>query len=69
MAKHNIYVNLPWSELSNSDALLDIYTNNQKVGTITISKGAFEWYPKNARRPYRLTWRQFDAAIKKYFEK
>lgn len=66
MAKHNVYVNLPWRELGKADALFDVFTNGRKAGKITISRGAIEWYPANAKRPYTLTWKQFDQAIKEF---
>lgn len=68
MAKHNVYVTLPDAELRNSDAFFVIYQNGRKLGTITISKGAIEWYPKNARSPYTIGWSQFNKMVKQYFE-
>jgi sorbitol-specific phosphotransferase system component IIA len=65
MAKHNVYFNLPDLELGKVDVIFDVYTNNRKTGTITISKGSIEWYPKKAKHPYRLTWKQFDTVMKK----
>ena len=67
MAKHNVYVNLPPRELGKADAIFDVYTDNKKAGTITISKGAIEWFPANAKKPYKLGWKGFDKAIKKYY--
>lgn len=69
MAKHNIHVNLPWTELGNSDVLLAVYENGEKLGTITISKGAIEWYPNKAKYPYKIGWKKFDKMIKEYFNK
>jgi len=54
--------------LVNSDAVFSIYQNGRKLGTITISKGSIEWYPKNAKYPYTLSWSQFDKMIKKSAE-
>ena len=68
MAKHNVYVSLPFHELGKADAIFNIYSNNRKAGTITVSKGAIEWYPTNAKKPYKLTWKQFDKAIKEFSE-
>ena len=63
MAKHNVYVNLPLRELGKVDAIFDIYSDNKKTGTITISKGAFEWYPANAQKPIKLGWARFDRLM------
>lgn len=67
MATHNVYVNLPWRELGKSDALFEIFRDGEKLGKITISKGALEWYPSNAKQPYRMSWSSFDKMIKKHF--
>jgi hypothetical protein len=67
MAKHNVYFNLPTRELGKSDIFIDIYSNDEKHGTITISKGAIEWYPTNAKKPYKLDWSRFDRMIKDHF--
>ncbi len=69
MAKHNVYVNLPDAELRNSDAYFSIYQNGKKLGTITISKGSIEWYPKSAKQPYNMSWTQFDKMIKEWYDK
>ena len=68
MAKHNVYLNLPWAELGKADTIITIDEDGKRLGTITISKGAFEWYPSNANQPYKLGWKTFDRMIKKHFE-
>jgi len=66
MAKHNVYVNLPWRELGKEDVLFNVFSDGKKAGTITISKGAIEWYPANAKKPYRMGWAKFDKVIKEF---
>lgn len=68
MAKHNVFVNLPWRELGKADAQFEIYQNDMKLGKITISKGAIEWYPYKAKKPYKIGWTHFDKMIKDYFK-
>ncbi len=59
---------LPNAELVNSDAVFSIYQNGRKLGTITISKGSIEWFPRNFKHPYSSSWAQFDKMIKKSAE-
>ena len=40
MARHNVYFELPTRELGKVDAKFFIYENDDKLGEITISKGA-----------------------------
>lgn len=67
MAKHNVFFNLPKRELGKSDLVFEVFSDNEKFGTITISKGALEWWPGNAKKPYRLGWQRFDLAIREHY--
>jgi hypothetical protein len=69
MAAHNVFFNLPRRELGNSDVVIEVFNDEEKFGTVTISKGALEWYPANAKNPYKLSWIRFDRAIKSYVKR
>jgi hypothetical protein len=69
MAKHNVFVTLPFAELGKKDAFIDIIQDDKKLGTITISKGTIEWYPVNAKKPYKISWSNFDKMIKDFYNK
>jgi len=69
MATHNVFFNLPARELGKSDIIIEVFSDEEKFGTITISKGALEWYPANAKNPYKLSWPRFDRAIKASFKR
>lgn len=60
MPRHNVYFELPKRELGKVDAKFSIYADDEKLGEITISKGAIEYYPANAQIPIKLSWRKFD---------
>ena len=66
MPTHDVYGTLPFALLGKKDAYFDIYQDGKKLGTITISKGSIEWYPKNAKNPYGFSWSEFDKMIKRY---
>jgi len=63
MAKHNVYFELPTRELGKADANFAIYQNNTKLGTITISKGALEYYPASKKKPIKIGWTKFDKIM------
>lgn len=63
MPKHNVIATLPGATMGKKDAFFDIYKDGKKLGTITISKGAIEWYPASAKQPIKLTWTQFDRLL------
>lgn len=64
MAIHNVYFNLPARELGNTDIIIEVFSDDEKFGTITISKGALQWWPANAKKPYNMEWERFDRVIK-----
>ena len=66
MPIHDVYGTLPFALLGKKDAYFEIYEDGKKLGTITISKGSIEWYPKNAKQPYEFSWGEFDKMIKVY---
>lgn len=63
MPVHDVYATLPNALLGKMDAFFDIYRDKKKLGTITISKGAIEWYPANAKLPRTLSWTKFDELM------
>jgi hypothetical protein len=67
MPKHNVFVSLPKRELGKTDVIFEVFSDLEKFGTITISKGALEWWPSNAKKPYRMDWTRFDRAIREHY--
>lgn len=63
MARHNVYFELPTRELGKVDARFFVYQNDEKLGEITISKGALEYYPANKHMPIKMSWAQFDRLM------
>jgi hypothetical protein len=66
MATHNVKFTLPERELGKVDARFFIYEDGKKHGEITISRGAIEYYPSSAQKPIKMSWTQFDRAMKEY---
>ena len=64
MAKHNVYFELPSRELGKVDAKFWIYENREKLGEITISKGAIEYKPASKQKSIKLGWARFDRLMK-----
>lgn len=64
MPKHNVFIDLPKRELGNVDAVFEIIQDDAKLGTIAISKGEMDYFPRNAKMPIKLNWSQFDKMVK-----
>lgn len=69
MAKHNVHINIPWREIGKTDVEFKILKDDELFGKIKISKGALEWYPKNAKNPYKISWSNFDKLIQNHSTK
>jgi hypothetical protein len=68
MAKHEIDFAVPTCKLGNTDISINIKKDGKKFGTITISRGNLEWYPKSSRKPHIVSWTVFDKIICEYKE-
>ena len=65
MPEHVVRVSQPTRELVNSDVTFEIYSDAQKLGTLLVSKGTVDWFPRNAGRQRSVwsgkTWRYFST--------
>jgi hypothetical protein len=66
MAKHDVRLTLPVFEIGKMDLVIDIKSNDSKLGTLTISKGSIEYYPASKQTPISLTWEKFDELMATY---
>jgi len=57
---------LPERELGKVDARFFVYEDGKKLGEITISRGAIEYYSANSPKPVKMSWSKFDRVMKKY---
>lgn len=44
-----------------SDACFRVKDDDGMIGELQVSKGSLVWFPRDAKKGYRLTWRQFDS--------
>ena len=56
MPKHEIRLTIPPETVLNKDAECDVYSNDEMLGTLKISKGSIEWRPKNYIYGFHLCW-------------
>lgn len=50
----------------NVDAHFYIYQDELRLGQIIISKGGFDYYPANSKKPIIINWTQFDKLIRNW---
>jgi hypothetical protein len=51
--------------MGNEDARFDIKRDDEKLGTIAISKGGIDYYPNGKKKPIKVDWTRFDELMKK----
>lgn len=68
MPEHNVYIRqLPRVELQNKDMEVSIYSDQEKHGTLTISRGGIGWLAKGFKMERLLSWEEFDGMMRKEF--
>ena len=68
MAEHQVKVKFPPTVILNKDAVFEVMADEDKLGRLTVSKGAIGWFPPNAPVERHLTWEKFDQMIRQRFE-
>ena len=67
---HNIYFEIPWRELGNTDIIIWINQGrkkSQRIGRLKISKGTLDFYPRKAQKPYKVGWSKVEKMFETYF--
>ena len=59
MPVHRIDLTLPDVDVTGVDVRLVIYSDNERLGRLRISKGTIDWYPKHSKNVRRYTWERF----------
>lgn len=59
MPRHRTEVELPPQKIQNTDLTFRVWSDDELLGTLALSKGTIDWKPKNARTPIKLRWETF----------
>ena len=65
MPTHEVHVDLPTGIVLHSDVKFEIWSDEEKLGELLVSKGSIDWIPGNARTRYTLGWEKFDEMMVK----
>jgi hypothetical protein len=69
---HEVTFTIPSRTLGRSDVEFHVYTDEEMLGTLKVSKGTLVWFPANTIYGYRIGWKRFDKLMQeniKGFEK
>lgn len=62
---HKVKVTMVVPEMSKVDTSFEISHHGKKLGTLKVSKGAIEYYPKGHSIPIKKTWTQLNDLLTK----
>ncbi len=64
MPRHDVRFTIPERKLGNSDIEFQIYSDEERLGQLSVSKGAVVWRHANAKRAYVMEWATFDRVMR-----
>ena len=64
MAEHHIEFSIPTGTVMNADVVFEVFSDEEKLGELRVSRGTIDWRPGRARKVVRLTWEQFDQMMR-----
>ena len=68
MPEHVVRVSQPTRELVNSDVSFEIFSDAQKLGTLLVSKGTVDWFPRSAQSAVSLEWEELALLLDAAFQ-
>ncbi len=63
---HEIFFKIPSKNLLNKDAVFEVFSGDEKLGKLKVSKGTIEWVPVNYSDGFHLAWEKFGSLMKKH---
>lgn len=63
MARHDVRFTLPERKLGNADIEFAVYSDDERLGLLKVSKGAVVWRHANAKRGFVMDWAMLDRLM------
>ena len=63
---HKVTFEIPERALGRSDITFTVKRDGAKLGELQVSNGSVVWFPRNARRGYKLRWAAFDKLMQEH---
>ena len=64
MARHDVRFTLPERKLGNSDIEFVVYLDDERLGQLSVSKGAVVWRHANKKLGHVMSWAAFDRTMR-----
>jgi hypothetical protein len=63
MARHDVRFTVPERRLGNADIEFAVYSDDERLGLLKVSKGAVVWRHANKKRGHTMAWAAFDRMM------
>jgi hypothetical protein len=64
MPTHKLLMTIPQGVVLNKDVIIDVHSNESKLGELHLSKGTIDWWPTRAKTAVAsMTWEKFDQIM------
>jgi hypothetical protein len=64
MPRHDVRFTVPERRLGNADIEFAVYSDGERLGQLSVSKGAVVWRHANAKRGHVMAWHTFDRVMR-----
>jgi len=61
---HKLEIALPPKVILNSDVVIDVHSDDAKLGELRISRGSIDWVPGKHQALFRMSWERFDEVMR-----
>lgn len=68
MAEHRIEMHQPKKAVFSGDIIFEVYSDNEKLGSLEISKGSVDWTPKGKQRSKAIEWERFAGLMNRLYD-
>ena len=59
MPRHRIEIQQPPKVVMHSDVSFIVFSDDERLGELSISKGTIDWKPARRRQPISMSWEKF----------
>jgi hypothetical protein len=67
MAEHKVQIRqFPEAQILNKDLVVEVYSDDEKLGDLTVSRGGLGWIPAGPSLERHFGWEQFDRYVREW---
>jgi len=64
MAVHRVELALPATDIQNADATVSVWSDDELLGELRISRGTIDWRPGHHHTVFSMDWERFDELMR-----